>query len=246
MVGYKRVSTYEQNPGRQLEGIKLDKEFLDYASAKNTDRPQLFLLMDYVREDDTVLVHSMDRLARNVKDLRKIVDDLVKKGVAVHFVKENLKFDGKECAMSNLLLSIMGAFAEFEYNFIRERQREGILFAKKNGTYGGRKQKLDENQITYLKEVLTTTRKSKLEIARELGISSVCLYVYIKRIFPDGKIPNREISQKFVTVNALKLENIQKKLLKEQPIDLCEGNELKIFTPLPETFVNPKWMHKNA
>ncbi len=180
-IGYVRVSTSDQNPDRQLEGIQLDKKFIDYASAKSTNRPQLKTMLDFVREDDIILVHSMDRLARNLKDLRDLVDSLVKQKIQVHFIKENLQFNGQDSAMSTLLLSLMGAFAEFEYAFIKERQKEGIAVAKKQGKFKGSKKKLNSEKIELLKEELKT-RKSKSQIAQELGISRFTLYRYLEKI----------------------------------------------------------------
>lgn len=137
-VGYVRVSTLDQNTERQLEGVKLDKVFTDKVSGKDTTRPQWQAALEYLREGDLLLVHSMDRLARSVDDLRIIVLDLTKKGVQVQFVKENLIFTGEDSPMSNLLLSSLGAVAEFERSMIRERQRVGIELAKKKvSTRGG-------------------------------------------------------------------------------------------------------------
>lgn len=179
-IGYKRVSSFDQSPLRQLVQYELDKEFIDYCSAKSMDRPKLQLMLDYVREDDIVYVHSMDRLARNVKDLRAIVDMLVEKKVQVHFEKEHLFFNGEDSAMSNLLLSVMGAFAEFELAFIRERQLEGIAIAKAKGTYKGGVKKLSVEKTNWLKCQLLTTRRTKSDLAKELGISRVGLYNYIR------------------------------------------------------------------
>jgi DNA invertase Pin-like site-specific DNA recombinase len=181
-IGYIRVSTPEQNPDRQLEDIPLDKKFIEFASARDRERPQLKNLIDYVREDDLVIVHSMDRLARNLRDLRAIVDELISMKVSVQFMKENLTFSGSENAMSTLMLSLMGAFAEFEYAFIRERQREGIAIAKKSGRYLGGKKKLNSEKVSYLKEQLANTRISKTELAKNLGISRFTLYKYLDEI----------------------------------------------------------------
>ena len=137
-VGYIRVSSFDQNPERQLEGIELHKNFIDYASGKNANRPALEELLNYIREDDIVIVHSMDRLARNLDDLRKIVSNLTKQNIQVHFIKENLQFTGNDSPMSKLMLSVMGAFAEFERSLIKERQKEGIDIAKQKGKYKGR------------------------------------------------------------------------------------------------------------
>lgn len=138
-IGYVRVSAFDQNPERQLEGIPLDRTFLDKVSGKAVDRKELAALMAYARMGDTVVVHSMDRLARNLDDLRRIVQSLTAKGVRIEFVQENLSFTGEDSPLANLMLSVMGAFAEFERALIRERQREGIALAKRRGAYRGRK-----------------------------------------------------------------------------------------------------------
>lgn len=140
-IGYIRVSTLDQNPDRQLESVQVGKVFIDKASGKDTQRPQLDALLGYVREGDTLVVHSMDRLARNLDDLRRMVQQLTGRGVRIEFVKESLTFTGEDSPMANLLLSVMGAFAEFERALIRERQREGISLAKQRGVYRGRKKR---------------------------------------------------------------------------------------------------------
>lgn len=191
-IGYKRVSCKDQNPDRQLENIELDKIFVDYSSAKSTDRPELSRMLDFIREEDTLIVHSMDRLARNLFDLKKLVQELVKKNIKVHFVKENLIFSREESAMSNFILSLMGAFAEFEHSFIRERQREGIAIAKKQGKFLGGQKKLNKEKIEFLKKEIQTTRKSKSKIAQELGVSRATVYSYLKElnIFPPIHVTN--------------------------------------------------------
>lgn len=182
IIGYIRVSTFDQNPQRQLKGIYLDEMFVDHASAISTQRPQLQAMMRFVRKDDVVKVHSMDRLARNVRNLLEIIDILVSKHVKVEFIKEKLTFSGNDSPMSRLMLSMMGAVAEFEYSFIKERQREGIEIAKKAGKYKGRKKALDEEKIRILKERLTTTRDPKTKIAKDLGITVKTLYNYLKEL----------------------------------------------------------------
>jgi len=149
-IGYIRVSTLDQHTERQLEGIRVDKTFLDKASGKDTKRPQLDQLMSFVRSGDTVFVHSMDRLARNLDDLRRIVQSLTGKGVQIEFVKEHLAFTGEDSPMANLMLSVMGAFAEFERALIKERQREGIAQAKKRGAFKGRSKSLSEAEVAEL------------------------------------------------------------------------------------------------
>lgn len=155
-IGYVRVSSFEQNPDRQLEQIEVGKVFTDKASGKDTQRPELERLLAFVREGDTVVVHSMDRLARNLDDLRRIVQGLTQRGVRMEFVKEGLAFTGDDSPMANLMLSVMGAFAEFERALIRERQREGIVLAKQRGAYRGRKKSLNSEQIAELKRRVAT------------------------------------------------------------------------------------------
>ena len=143
-IGYIRVSSIDQNPERQLEGVALDKTFTDKASAKDINRPQLMEMLDFVREGDVIIVHSMDRLARNLEDLRHLVQNQTQRGIRIEFVKEGLSFSGDDSPMATLLLSVMGAFAEFERALLKERQREGIALAKKRGVYKGRKRALDQ------------------------------------------------------------------------------------------------------
>ena len=174
-VGYIRVSTLDQNTERQLEGVTLDKAFTDKASGKDTRRPELQRALEYLREGDTLVVHSMDRLARNLDDLRKIVMGLTRKGVAVEFSKERLTFTGEDSPMSLLMLSVMGAFAEFERALLKERQREGIALAKRKGLYKGRKPSLTEERVRELRKRVASGEK-KAVLAREFNISRQTLY----------------------------------------------------------------------
>ncbi len=178
-VGYIRVSSIDQNTERQLEGITLDKCFTDKASGKDTKRPQLDLMLEFVREGDTVIVHSMDRLARNLDDLRKLVLGLTKRGISVRFVKEALTFTAEANAMAMLLLSMLGAVAEFERSLIKERQREGIAIAKRKGVYKGRKPALSAGQADELRKRVAAG-EPKAAIAREFAISRETLYQYMK------------------------------------------------------------------
>ena len=177
-VGYLRVSALDQKEVRQLDGLELDKRFTDKVSGKDRNRPQLEQMLDFVREGDTVFCHSMDRLARNLDDLRLLVKKLTGKGVKVCFVKESLTFTGEDSPMSNLLLSVMGAFAQFERELIRERQREGIAIAKRAGKYRGRKPVLTAARSAELRE-RAATGESKAGLAREFGISRDTLYRYL-------------------------------------------------------------------
>jgi len=173
------VSTLDQNTARQLDGIAVDRTFTDKASGKDTRRPQLAAMIGFVRDGDTVVAHSMDRLARNLEDLRRIVRELTAKGVQVQFVKEQLTFTGEDTAMANLLLSVMGAFAEFERALIGERQREGITLAKARGAYRGRKKSLTEEQSLQLRQ-RAGAGEAKTMLAREFGVSRETVYQYLR------------------------------------------------------------------
>ena len=179
-IGYIRVSSFDQNPERQLEGIALNKKFIDKASGKNIARPQLEAMLDYARDGDIIIVHSMDRLARNLNDLLKLVTQLTDKKIRVEFVKEGLTFTGEDSPMSNLLLSVMGAFAEFERALIKERQMEGIALAKKRGAYKGRKAVLSQEQANEIK-VRVANGDKKSHIARDFGVSRETLYQYLRK-----------------------------------------------------------------
>ncbi len=179
-VGYVRVSTLDQNTDRQLEGEPLDRTFTDKASGKDASRPQLQAALEYLREGDSLHVHSMDRLARNVDDLRGIVKGLTARGVVVRFHKEGLTFTGEDSPMSNLLLSMLGAVAEFERSLIRERQREGIAIAKTRGIYKGRKKALSGEQVEALKARAKEPGQSKTQLAKEYGVSRETLYQYLR------------------------------------------------------------------
>lgn len=178
-IGYIRVSSFDQNPERQLDHVQVDKQFIDKASGKDTERPQLDAMLSFAREGDTVVVHSMDRLARNLDDLRRLVQQLTSRGIRIEFVKECLTFTGEDSPMANLLLSVMGAFAEFERALIRERQREGIALAKQRGAYRGRKKALADGQVVELRRRAGAGER-KATLAREFGISRETLYQYLK------------------------------------------------------------------
>ena len=174
-VGYIRVSSVGQNPGRQLDGVEVDRVFTNTVSGKSAARPQLQAMLAFVRDGDTVIVHSMDRLARNLEDLRRLVRELTGRGVAVQFVKEQLTFTAEDSPMATLLLSVLGAFAEFERALIRERQLEGIALAKARGAYKGRKPSLTPGQAETLR-ARAAAGEPKAGLAREFGISRQTLY----------------------------------------------------------------------
>ena len=172
-VAYIRVSSVQQNTDRQLVDVWRDKDFIEKVSAKNTeDRPQLKAMLEHVREGDTVVVHSMDRLARNTKDLLEIVETLKGKGVSIKFIKENLEFTaGTDNSMSNLLLSILGSVAQFERELMLERQREGIEAAKLKGLFKGRKPSLNREAI--MEDITNGLSVRKTATKHDIAVSSV-------------------------------------------------------------------------
>jgi DNA invertase Pin-like site-specific DNA recombinase len=179
-VGYQRVSTLDQNVERQLEGIELDRVFTDKASGKDTKRPQLQAVVEYLRDGDELFVHSMDRLARNAEDLLRIVRELTDRGVTVEFVKNHLTFSGKADPMGKLMMTMLAAFGEFERDLIRERQREGIALAKAKGVYKGRHKALTREEAIALQE-MAEAGMPKAELARTYRVSRQTVYEYLKR-----------------------------------------------------------------
>src|ERR1017187_7527475 len=173
--GYVRVSSVDQNTVRQLDGVQLDKVFTDKASGKDTNRPQLQAALDYVRDGDVLVVHSMDRLARNITYLLHTVESLNQRGVVVEFVKEGLTFTGDDSAISKLMLTIMGGVAEFERKMIRERQLEGIQKAKQAGKYRGRQSTMAGAQIKEIR-VRAAAGENKSSLAREFMLSRQTIY----------------------------------------------------------------------
>lgn len=187
-IGYLRVSTHDQNTSRQLDGIHLDKIFEEHASGKDTDRPALKACLDYLRDGDTLNVHSIDRLARNLQDLLAIVTSLKEKKVTVKFHKERLEFtgnddSGKGDAFQELQLHIIAAVAQFERALILERQKEGIAIAKRQGKYKtvGRKPALSGEQIEDIRSKLAAGTKVAA-LAREYQVSRQTIYSSIDNV----------------------------------------------------------------
>lgn len=171
IVGYRRVSSDQQNLDRQE--FPCDKFFEEKVSGASPDRKALLEMIDWVREGDEVQVHSIDRLARNLLDLQRIIQTLNGKGVSVTFLSEGLTFSGQsDDPFSKLQLQMMGAFAEFERNIIRMRQMEGIGKAKAKGVYKGRKKSIDSSKIRELK----SSGMGASEISRQLKISRMSVY----------------------------------------------------------------------
>lgn len=141
-IAYRRVSTSHQEYYRQLSNMKFDVEYADKLSGKDVERPELQKCLDNLQQGDTLWVHSIDRLARNVEDLRSMVFDLMDRGITVKFVKEGLEFSGNsdepmKAAISKVMMTMIGAFAEFERAINNERTREGIEQAKSRGVKFG-------------------------------------------------------------------------------------------------------------
>jgi len=174
-IGYVRVSTLDQKTDRQLEGVKLDKVYKEKVSAKDTKRPELKKCLDYLRDGDTLHVHSIDRLARNLLDLQQLLEGLIQRQVTVRFHKEKLVFTGDDSPMQKLQLQMMGAFAEFERALIRERQREGIASAKARGKHLGRSKKLSQAQIDEIRKLVAEGHEKKA-LAAKFGVSRQTLY----------------------------------------------------------------------
>ena len=174
-IGYVRVSSFEQHMDRQLGGIQLDKIYRDTISGKDTERPELKKCLACLKEGDVLHVHSIDRLTRNLRDLLRLLEEMATRGVTVRFHKEKLTFTSDTSPFQKLHLQIIGAVAEVERAFIRERQREGIAIAKTKGKYKGRKAMLSDEQV----DEISWRVKNKERIARiahEYGVSRQTIY----------------------------------------------------------------------
>ena len=179
-VGYIRVSSYEQNPARQevlMKELGVEKLFLDKLSGKDTKRPQLQAMLDYVREGDTVVIESLSRLGRSVKDLIEINEELTKKGVALESKKEKIE---TLTASGRLMFNVIASIAQFEREIMFERQREGIAIAKAAGKYKGRKEiskpeNWDEVISKWKVREITATKAME-----ELGLKRTTFYKLLK------------------------------------------------------------------
>lgn len=137
-IGYIRVSSEGQNVDRQLEGISLDKRFIDKVSGATKDRPELNACLQYIRPGDTLHVHSIDRLSRSIRDMEELVRGLVDRGVIIEFHTERLTFAREENPIAEMMLYLLTTFAQFERKVSKRRQREGIDIAKSKGKHLGR------------------------------------------------------------------------------------------------------------
>ena len=181
-VLYARVSSLEQRTDRQLAGVSADKVFEDKCSGKDTNRPQLQACLEYLRDGDTLVVHSIDRLARSLRDLLNIVQELLARKVSIRFIKEGMDFNGDNPnPTQDLYLNILGAVAEFERALIKERQAEGIALARQRNAYDkcGRKCLLTPTQIDEIKLRLANG-EPLAPIAREYKVSRQTIYLHCK------------------------------------------------------------------
>ena len=180
-IGYARVSSKDQNLDRQTAALKKEKVFrifTDTVSGSSTQRPGLDGALNYVRAGDQLIVVSMDRLARSLIDLHRLVDELTERGVSVKFLKEGQTYSLDSSPVAKLMLGLLGSVAEFERAIIRERQAEGIAKAKARGVYKGRAKVLNEEQIMQAREWVSEG-VPKTEVARRFGIGRTTLYKYL-------------------------------------------------------------------
>ena len=180
-IGYARVSSKDQNLDRQLVALKKEKVFrvfTDTVSGSSPQRPGLDGALNYVRAGDQLIVVSMDRLARSLIDLHRLVDELTERGVSVKFLKEGQTYSLDSSPVAKLMLGLLGSVAEFERSIIRERQAEGIAKAKARGVYKGRAKVLNEEQVVQAREWVGEGIP-KAEVARRLGIGRTTLYKYL-------------------------------------------------------------------
>lgn len=178
-VAYKRVSTVDQNTARQLEGMTFDKVFEDKVSGKDTNRPELLAMLDYVRDGDELHVHSLDRLGRNTADLIQLMEQLKNKGVTVIFDKNKMTFEPDTSnPMNNLMFTMLSAFSQFERDLMLERQREGIAIAKAEGKYKGKAKKINDDQIRRMVAEGLSYRKTADEL--DISLSTVQRAMKIK------------------------------------------------------------------
>lgn len=180
IVGYARVSTVEQNEERQIKTLQeagAEKIYIDKLSGKNTDRPQLKAMQDYVREGDTLIISEYSRLARSTKDLLDIVEDLDEKGVKVISQKENLDTSTPQ---GRLMLTIFSGIAQFEREIMLQRQAEGIAIAKEQGKYKGRAKKDKPNDWNELYSKYKIRELKAKELIELCGVSKALVYKWIE------------------------------------------------------------------
>jgi len=188
LIGYARVSTADQNPQLQLDGLNAagcGKIYVEKASGANRDRPELKAALDYAREGDTIVVWKLDRLARSMKQLIETIEELERRGVGFRSLTENIDTTS---AGGKLVFHIFGALAEFERGLIKERTKAGLVAAKAQGKIGGRKPGLNPDDLVHAKALLADPNITVREVAKRLKVSSATFYRY----FPGGRDAIRE------------------------------------------------------
>ena len=185
-IGYILISQINHNSDKQLEGLELGKIFIEKISIQDISRPKLEEMISFSKKGDTIFVHSMDRLARNMDDFYNIINNLVSKGVAVKFVKERLTFSLDDSSIASLPLLAMRAFSEFERILIEQKRCEKIALAKSRGAYQGRKRELSAETVAIIKKSIEKGQK-KSDLARKFGISRETLYRYLDENYREAR-----------------------------------------------------------
>lgn len=180
-IGYIRISTTDQNTARQevlMKELHVEQVFIDRMSGKNTDRPELKKMMGFVREGDTVIVESISRFARNTKDLLDLVEQLTAK--RVEFISKKEAID-TTTPTGKFMLTVFGAVAELEREYILQRQREGIAIAKQNGVYKGRKP-IEHPRFNEIVSLWKSGTITATEAMRRLDMKPSTFYRKVKKI----------------------------------------------------------------
>lgn len=178
-IAYVRVSTQEQNTGRQLEALKqhnIEKIFEEKISGKNTNRPQLRAMMDFAREGDNIYIESISRLARSTRDFLNIVDELAAKEISLVSLKENIDTSSKE---GKFMLTVFAALSELERDTIKQRQREGIALNRmQNKPYGRPKIEIDDT----FKEVYKRWKAKEITAVKAMELSKLKKNTFYARV----------------------------------------------------------------
>lgn len=181
-IGYVRVSTYHQNTDRQLHGVHLDKVFEEKVSGNVEQRAILSQCLDFIRDGDTLHVHSIDRLARNSRHLLNLVNQIVDKGARVKFHSENLEFSGDESPLAVLQLQMLAAFAEFNRSIINEARREGQERARAAGKRIGQPQKLNQKQKQEIYDLWLKREFHCATLAKKYKVGETTIYTAVKEL----------------------------------------------------------------
>ncbi len=216
-IAYIRVSTFDQNEGRQVEMMKtrnIDKTFTDKASGKDTERLQLTAMLDYAREGDTVFIESFSRLARNTVDLLRLIETMNSKGIKVVSLKEGLD---TSTPTGKLMLTMIGAIATFERENMLERQREGIALAKAEGKYKGRQAKQLPANFNELYQQYMNREITKSKLAELCKLSRPVLDKLLKEVVKEKPITVKHSSTTEKAMPNNILENLIELSKNEKP-----------------------------